>query len=148
MEAKQTLTWWLVTFTVDVQRATFRFGAKLVLLKKSCFNITMCVFPLQHVFTMDPTNVENGRGKVPHDPSLSFASTFSGTSHVVPCLYNWDMHMFYWNSLDIRSKEVEPCVGLLMCACVHLHKVKLALTNVRFISLLLLCVLYLPCSTI
>lgn len=29
---------------------------------------------------MDPTNVENGRGKVPHDPSLPFASTFSGLS--------------------------------------------------------------------
>ncbi|CAB1329437.1 unnamed protein product [Coregonus sp. 'balchen'] len=27
---------------------------------------------------MDPTNVENGRGKVPHDPSLPFASTFTG----------------------------------------------------------------------
>uniref|UniRef100_G3NR26 Sema domain, immunoglobulin domain (Ig), short basic domain, secreted, (semaphorin) 3bl n=1 Tax=Gasterosteus aculeatus aculeatus TaxID=481459 RepID=G3NR26_GASAC len=26
----------------------------------------------------NPTNVENGRGKVPHDPSLPFASTFSG----------------------------------------------------------------------
>ncbi|KAJ3586621.1 hypothetical protein NHX12_013017, partial [Muraenolepis orangiensis] len=32
----------------------------------------------EHVFSMDPTNVENGRGKVPHDPSLPFASTFSG----------------------------------------------------------------------
>ncbi|XP_023281419.1 semaphorin-3G isoform X1 [Seriola lalandi dorsalis] len=32
----------------------------------------------EHVFMMDPTNVENGRGKVPHDPSLPFASTFSG----------------------------------------------------------------------
>uniref|UniRef100_A0A8D3DPM8 Semaphorin-3G n=1 Tax=Scophthalmus maximus TaxID=52904 RepID=A0A8D3DPM8_SCOMX len=32
----------------------------------------------EHVFTLDPTNVENGRGKVPHDPSLPFASTFSG----------------------------------------------------------------------
>uniref|UniRef100_A0A8C4ITC8 Sema domain, immunoglobulin domain (Ig), short basic domain, secreted, (semaphorin) 3bl n=1 Tax=Dicentrarchus labrax TaxID=13489 RepID=A0A8C4ITC8_DICLA len=32
----------------------------------------------EHVFTMDPTNVENGRGKVPHDPSVPFASTFSG----------------------------------------------------------------------
>uniref|UniRef100_A0A8C3GA87 Sema domain, immunoglobulin domain (Ig), short basic domain, secreted, (semaphorin) 3bl n=1 Tax=Cyclopterus lumpus TaxID=8103 RepID=A0A8C3GA87_CYCLU len=32
----------------------------------------------EHVFTMDPTNVENGRGKVPHDPSLPFASTFNG----------------------------------------------------------------------
>ncbi|KAM6977736.1 sema domain, immunoglobulin domain (Ig), short basic domain, secreted, (semaphorin) 3bl [Aplochiton taeniatus] len=32
----------------------------------------------EHVFTMDPTNVENGRGKVPHDPSLPFASTFTG----------------------------------------------------------------------
>ncbi|XP_040904610.1 sema domain, immunoglobulin domain (Ig), short basic domain, secreted, (semaphorin) 3bl isoform X2 [Toxotes jaculatrix] len=32
----------------------------------------------EHVFTMDPVNVESGRGKVPHDPSLPFASTFSG----------------------------------------------------------------------
>ncbi|XP_061841507.2 sema domain, immunoglobulin domain (Ig), short basic domain, secreted, (semaphorin) 3bl isoform X2 [Nerophis lumbriciformis] len=32
----------------------------------------------EHVFTMDPKNVENGRGKIPHDPSLPFASTFSG----------------------------------------------------------------------
>ncbi|XP_076596288.1 sema domain, immunoglobulin domain (Ig), short basic domain, secreted, (semaphorin) 3bl [Chaetodon auriga] len=32
----------------------------------------------EHVFSMDPTNVENGRGKVPHDPSFPFASTFSG----------------------------------------------------------------------
>lgn len=39
-----------------------------------------CVCFSQHVFTMDPTNVENGRGKVPHDPSLPFASTFSGMS--------------------------------------------------------------------
>lgn len=41
------------------------------------------IFPLQHVFTMDPTNVENGRGKVPHDPSFPFASTFSGMSQIV-----------------------------------------------------------------
>ncbi|XP_035761539.1 sema domain, immunoglobulin domain (Ig), short basic domain, secreted, (semaphorin) 3bl isoform X1 [Neolamprologus brichardi] len=27
---------------------------------------------------MDPVNVENGRGRVPHDPSFPFASTFSG----------------------------------------------------------------------
>uniref|UniRef100_A0A4W5RM76 Sema domain, immunoglobulin domain (Ig), short basic domain, secreted, (semaphorin) 3bl n=1 Tax=Hucho hucho TaxID=62062 RepID=A0A4W5RM76_9TELE len=32
----------------------------------------------EHVFTMDPTKVENGRGKVPHDPSLPFASTLIG----------------------------------------------------------------------
>uniref|UniRef100_A0A8C6PJF9 Sema domain, immunoglobulin domain (Ig), short basic domain, secreted, (semaphorin) 3bl n=1 Tax=Nothobranchius furzeri TaxID=105023 RepID=A0A8C6PJF9_NOTFU len=32
----------------------------------------------EHVFTMDPTNVDSGRGKVPHDPSFPFASTFSG----------------------------------------------------------------------
>uniref|UniRef100_A0A3P8SYD3 Sema domain, immunoglobulin domain (Ig), short basic domain, secreted, (semaphorin) 3bl n=1 Tax=Amphiprion percula TaxID=161767 RepID=A0A3P8SYD3_AMPPE len=32
----------------------------------------------EHVFTMVPLNVENGRGKVPHDPSFPFASTFSG----------------------------------------------------------------------
>ncbi|XP_029995387.1 sema domain, immunoglobulin domain (Ig), short basic domain, secreted, (semaphorin) 3bl isoform X2 [Sphaeramia orbicularis] len=43
----------------------------------------MCTFVYvghrgEHVFTMDPTNVENGRGKVPHDPNLPFASTFSG----------------------------------------------------------------------
>uniref|UniRef100_A0AAY5KQU0 Sema domain, immunoglobulin domain (Ig), short basic domain, secreted, (semaphorin) 3bl n=1 Tax=Esox lucius TaxID=8010 RepID=A0AAY5KQU0_ESOLU len=43
----------------------------------------MCAFVYvghrgEHVFTMDPTNVENGRGKVPHDPSLPFASTFIG----------------------------------------------------------------------
>lgn len=34
----------------------------------------------QHVFTMDPMSVENGRGKVPHDPSVPFASTFIGTA--------------------------------------------------------------------
>ncbi|XP_035238964.1 sema domain, immunoglobulin domain (Ig), short basic domain, secreted, (semaphorin) 3bl isoform X1 [Anguilla anguilla] len=32
----------------------------------------------EHVFSMDPTNVENGRGKCPHDPSQPFASTFIG----------------------------------------------------------------------
>ncbi|XP_061112902.1 sema domain, immunoglobulin domain (Ig), short basic domain, secreted, (semaphorin) 3bl [Conger conger] len=32
----------------------------------------------EHVFSMDPTNVENGRGKCPHDPSQPFASTFVG----------------------------------------------------------------------
>uniref|UniRef100_A0A665U3N7 Sema domain, immunoglobulin domain (Ig), short basic domain, secreted, (semaphorin) 3bl n=1 Tax=Echeneis naucrates TaxID=173247 RepID=A0A665U3N7_ECHNA len=32
----------------------------------------------EHVFTMDPTNVENGRGRVPHDPGLPFASTLTG----------------------------------------------------------------------
>uniref|UniRef100_A0A672GTU6 Sema domain, immunoglobulin domain (Ig), short basic domain, secreted, (semaphorin) 3bl n=1 Tax=Salarias fasciatus TaxID=181472 RepID=A0A672GTU6_SALFA len=32
----------------------------------------------EHVFTMDPLNVESGRGKVPHDPSFPFASAFSG----------------------------------------------------------------------
>lgn len=42
------------------------------------YQLVMCLFLSQHVFTMDPTNVENGRGKVPHDPSLPFASTFSG----------------------------------------------------------------------
>lgn len=29
---------------------------------------------------MDPMSVENGRGKVPHDPSVPFASTFIGTT--------------------------------------------------------------------
>eukprot|EP00064_Thunnus_orientalis_P012871 superscaffoldBa00002023_g12907 len=42
----------------------------------------------EHVFTMDPMNVENGRGKVPHDPSLPFASTFSDpkfvAAHLIP----------------------------------------------------------------
>ncbi|XP_067383802.1 sema domain, immunoglobulin domain (Ig), short basic domain, secreted, (semaphorin) 3bl isoform X2 [Channa argus] len=43
----------------------------------------MCVFINvghrgEHVFTMDPQNEGNGRGKVPHDPSLPFASTFRG----------------------------------------------------------------------
>ncbi|XP_072222756.1 sema domain, immunoglobulin domain (Ig), short basic domain, secreted, (semaphorin) 3bl [Leuresthes tenuis] len=32
----------------------------------------------EHVFTMDPLNVESGRGKVPHDPSFPFTSTFNG----------------------------------------------------------------------
>ncbi|XP_043973977.1 sema domain, immunoglobulin domain (Ig), short basic domain, secreted, (semaphorin) 3bl isoform X1 [Gambusia affinis] len=32
----------------------------------------------EHVFTMNPLNVESGRGKVPHDPSFPFTSTFSG----------------------------------------------------------------------
>ncbi|XP_061592587.1 sema domain, immunoglobulin domain (Ig), short basic domain, secreted, (semaphorin) 3bl [Cololabis saira] len=32
----------------------------------------------EHVFTIDPMNVESGRGKVPHDPSLPFASAFTG----------------------------------------------------------------------
>uniref|UniRef100_A0A3Q4G4E2 Sema domain, immunoglobulin domain (Ig), short basic domain, secreted, (semaphorin) 3bl n=1 Tax=Neolamprologus brichardi TaxID=32507 RepID=A0A3Q4G4E2_NEOBR len=40
--------------------------------------VKMIVFLPQHVFTMDPVNVENGRGRVPHDPSFPFASTFSG----------------------------------------------------------------------
>uniref|UniRef100_A0A8C5D7W4 Sema domain, immunoglobulin domain (Ig), short basic domain, secreted, (semaphorin) 3bl n=1 Tax=Gouania willdenowi TaxID=441366 RepID=A0A8C5D7W4_GOUWI len=43
----------------------------------------MCAFVYvghrgEHVFTIDPVNVENGRGKVPHDPSFRFASTFRG----------------------------------------------------------------------
>nr|XP_015203797.1 PREDICTED: semaphorin-3G-like [Lepisosteus oculatus] len=43
----------------------------------------MCAFVYvghrgEHVFSMDPTNVENGRGKCPHDPSHPFASTFIG----------------------------------------------------------------------
>ncbi|XP_053704195.1 sema domain, immunoglobulin domain (Ig), short basic domain, secreted, (semaphorin) 3bl isoform X3 [Synchiropus splendidus] len=43
----------------------------------------MCTFVYvghrgEHVFTVDQANVENGRGKVPHDPNLPFASTFSG----------------------------------------------------------------------
>ncbi|KAJ1109534.1 hypothetical protein NDU88_006894 [Pleurodeles waltl] len=32
----------------------------------------------QHVFTLDPGNVESGRGKCPHDPNRPFASTFIG----------------------------------------------------------------------
>uniref|UniRef100_A0A8C9VWV8 Sema domain, immunoglobulin domain (Ig), short basic domain, secreted, (semaphorin) 3bl n=1 Tax=Scleropages formosus TaxID=113540 RepID=A0A8C9VWV8_SCLFO len=32
----------------------------------------------EHVFAMDRTNMENGRGKCPHDPSRPFASTFIG----------------------------------------------------------------------
>ncbi|XP_048873047.1 sema domain, immunoglobulin domain (Ig), short basic domain, secreted, (semaphorin) 3bl [Brienomyrus brachyistius] len=43
----------------------------------------MCTFVYvghrgEHVFSMDPSNVENGRGKCPHDPSHPFASTFIG----------------------------------------------------------------------
>ncbi|MBN3300701.1 SEM3G protein, partial [Amia calva] len=43
----------------------------------------MCAFVYvghrgEHAFTMDPTNVEDGRGKCPHDPSHPFASTFIG----------------------------------------------------------------------
>uniref|UniRef100_A0A3Q2QCD9 Sema domain, immunoglobulin domain (Ig), short basic domain, secreted, (semaphorin) 3bl n=1 Tax=Fundulus heteroclitus TaxID=8078 RepID=A0A3Q2QCD9_FUNHE len=43
----------------------------------------MCAFVYvghrgEHVFTMNPLNVESGRGRVPHDPSFPFASTFSG----------------------------------------------------------------------
>ena len=52
------------------------------------------IFPLQHVFTMDPTNVENGRGKVPHDPSFPFASTFSGMSRVVLPVFLHDFSQF------------------------------------------------------
>ncbi|XP_064422494.1 semaphorin-3G-like [Latimeria chalumnae] len=32
----------------------------------------------EHAFTMDLMNVENGRGKCPHDPNRPFASTFIG----------------------------------------------------------------------
>ncbi|XP_029455360.1 semaphorin-3G isoform X1 [Rhinatrema bivittatum] len=32
----------------------------------------------EHVFSMDPGNMENGRGKCPHDPNKPFASTFIG----------------------------------------------------------------------
>ncbi|KAJ0036635.1 hypothetical protein NQD34_005312 [Periophthalmus magnuspinnatus] len=32
----------------------------------------------EHVFSLEASNVENGRGKVPHDPSLPFASIFTG----------------------------------------------------------------------
>lgn len=78
---------------IHVYRPTFLFGSYLMLLKEIllkqksynavfCF-IFFCFFLSQHVFTMDPTNVENGRGKVPHDPSLPFASTFNGKSSVV-----------------------------------------------------------------
>uniref|UniRef100_A0A8B9J9F3 Sema domain, immunoglobulin domain (Ig), short basic domain, secreted, (semaphorin) 3bl n=1 Tax=Astyanax mexicanus TaxID=7994 RepID=A0A8B9J9F3_ASTMX len=32
----------------------------------------------QHVFSLDPSTVQNGRGKCPHDPKQPFASTFTG----------------------------------------------------------------------
>ncbi|XP_051759725.1 sema domain, immunoglobulin domain (Ig), short basic domain, secreted, (semaphorin) 3bl [Ctenopharyngodon idella] len=32
----------------------------------------------EHVFSLDHTMVQNGRGKCPHDPKLPFASTFTG----------------------------------------------------------------------
>uniref|UniRef100_A0A8C1T0I5 Sema domain, immunoglobulin domain (Ig), short basic domain, secreted, (semaphorin) 3bl n=1 Tax=Cyprinus carpio TaxID=7962 RepID=A0A8C1T0I5_CYPCA len=32
----------------------------------------------EHVFSLDRTTVQNGRGKCPHDPKLPFASTFTG----------------------------------------------------------------------
>ncbi|XP_030639274.1 sema domain, immunoglobulin domain (Ig), short basic domain, secreted, (semaphorin) 3bl [Chanos chanos] len=32
----------------------------------------------EHIFSLDSAHVENGRGKCPHDPSLPFASTFTG----------------------------------------------------------------------
>ncbi|XP_043102735.1 sema domain, immunoglobulin domain (Ig), short basic domain, secreted, (semaphorin) 3bl [Puntigrus tetrazona] len=32
----------------------------------------------EHVFSLDNTTVQNGRGKCPHDPKLPFASTFTG----------------------------------------------------------------------
>ncbi|XP_056319497.1 sema domain, immunoglobulin domain (Ig), short basic domain, secreted, (semaphorin) 3bl [Danio aesculapii] len=32
----------------------------------------------EHVFSLDQTTVQNGRGRCPHDPKLPFASTFTG----------------------------------------------------------------------
>ncbi|EMP33879.1 Semaphorin-3G [Chelonia mydas] len=32
----------------------------------------------EHVFSLDPTSVQNGRGKCPHEPNRAFASTFTG----------------------------------------------------------------------
>uniref|UniRef100_A0A8C2E8U2 Sema domain, immunoglobulin domain (Ig), short basic domain, secreted, (semaphorin) 3bl n=1 Tax=Cyprinus carpio TaxID=7962 RepID=A0A8C2E8U2_CYPCA len=37
----------------------------------------------EHVFSLDRTTVQNGRGKCPHDPKLPFASTFTGTFQYV-----------------------------------------------------------------
>ncbi|KAL8212341.1 UNVERIFIED_CONTAM: Semaphorin-3G [Gekko kuhli] len=31
-----------------------------------------------HVFSLDPTTIENGRGRCPHEPNRAFASTFVG----------------------------------------------------------------------
>lgn len=62
------------------------------------FNVSSFFFFPQHVFTMDPTNVENGRGKVPHDPSLPFASTFNGTSHVI-------VHIFLIHLLSVSRRQ-------------------------------------------
>ncbi|MED6252714.1 hypothetical protein ATANTOWER_015783 [Ataeniobius toweri] len=42
------------------------------------YTLVTVTFLPQHVFTMNPLNVESGREKVPHDPSFPFASTFSG----------------------------------------------------------------------
>ncbi|XP_019365885.1 PREDICTED: semaphorin-3G isoform X1 [Gavialis gangeticus] len=32
----------------------------------------------EHMLSLDPTSVENGRGKCPHEPNRAFASTFTG----------------------------------------------------------------------
>lgn len=40
-----------------------------------------CLLPLaQHTFSLDPTSVETGRGRCPHEPSRAFASTVIGGS--------------------------------------------------------------------
>lgn len=56
----------------------------------TCWNqlhVTLFFFLSQHVFTMDPKNVESGRGKVPHDPIFPFASTFSGMFFLFVCFF-------------------------------------------------------------
>lgn len=47
------------------------------------YTLVTVPFLPQHVFTMNPLNVESGRGKVPHDPSFPFTSTFSGKSQFI-----------------------------------------------------------------
>ncbi len=69
----------------------------------------------QHVFSLDRTKVQNGRGKCPHDPKLPFASTFTGTFHCV----HFSMPRHACVVFISMSEHVSVCVsvyfGLCMC---------------------------------
>ncbi|GAA6074408.1 sema domain, immunoglobulin domain (Ig), short basic domain, secreted, (semaphorin) 3bl, partial [Tachysurus ichikawai] len=46
----------------------------------------------EHAFSLEPSSVENGRGRCPYDPKLPFASTFTSRFHlemisVCVCVY-------------------------------------------------------------
>ncbi len=72
----------------------------------------------QHVFSLDCTTVQNGRGKCPHDPKLPFASTFTGTFQCVKFQRQSSCHGMLVLCV-YKYVRARFCVCVCVCVCVY-----------------------------